>query len=182
MHAIRPWLLVGRYAETLDPERLAAAGVGAMLQLAEAVPQPGVASLYLAVDDGAPIPPAALAEGLAFVRQARESGRAVLVSCGAGTSRSVAFAAAALVEAEGLSVLDAVGAVRARHPTAQPHYELLASLCAYFGEVASTGELVHAWIGDPPWVTHVLESRTGVRPFVAGTTNRARPRAATATR
>ena len=74
----------------------------------------------------------------------------MLLACGAGTSRSVAFAAAALVEAEGLSVLDAVGAVRARHPTAQPHYKLLASLRAYFGETASTAELVHAWMGDPP--------------------------------
>ena len=69
-----------------------------MLQLAEAVPQAGIDLLYLAVDDRAPIPPAVLAEELTFVRRARESARAVLVACGAGTSRSVAFAAAALVE------------------------------------------------------------------------------------
>jgi hypothetical protein len=150
MLAIRPWLLVGRYADTLDPAHLAASGVGAMLQLAEAVPQPGVASLYLAVDDGAPIPPAALDEGLAFAHRAREEGRVVLVACGAGTSRSVAFAAAALKEAEGMAVLDAVCAVRARHPDAQPHFKLLASLCAYFGEPASTEDLVRAWTGGPP--------------------------------
>jgi hypothetical protein len=149
MYAIRPWLLVGRYAETRDPARLGAAGVGAMLHLAEAVSQPGVASLYLPVDDGAPIPHAALDEGLAFVRRAREHGHVVLVACGAGTSRSVAFAAAALKEAEGMGVLDAVWAVRARHPDAQPHYRLLASLCEYFGEPASTDALVHAWTGEP---------------------------------
>lgn len=150
MYAIRPWLLVGTYAETRDAARLAARGVRAMLQLAEAVPQPGVASLYLAVDDGAPIPPLALAEGLAFVRRAREAGDAVLIACGAGVSRSVAFAAAALKEAEGLGVLDAVAAVRARHPAAQPHYRLLASLCAYYDEAASTEDLVRAWTGPPP--------------------------------
>lgn len=112
MHAIRPWLLVGRYADTCDRPRLLAAGVGAMLQLAEAVPQPGIASLHLAVDDGAPIPPAALAE------------------------------------AEGLGVLAAVRAVRARHPGAQPHSRLLGSLCAHRGEVASIEELVRAWTGS----------------------------------
>ena len=150
MYTIRPWLLVGAYAETRDAARLAAAGVRAMLQLADPVPQPGVASLYLAVDDGAPIPPAAPAEGLAFVRRAREAGDAVLVACGAGVSRSVAFAAAALKEAEGMGVLDAVSAVRARHPAAQPHYRLLGSLCAYYGGPAATEDLVRAWTGQPP--------------------------------
>ena len=150
MYAIRPWLLVGKYTETLDRALLAASGVGAMLQLAEAVPQAGVASLYVEVDDGAPIPPAALVEGLAFVREARERGHTVLVACGAGTSRSVAFAAAALKEAEGMGVLDAVRAVQSRHPGARPHYRLLESLCAHFGEAASTAELVRAWTGGPP--------------------------------
>ena len=147
MYAIRPWLLIGAYAETHDPALLAAHEVRAMLQLAEPVLQPGVASLYVAVDDGAPIPPAALADGLAFVRRAREADDAVLIACGAGVRRSVAFAAAALTEAEGLGVLDAVSAVRAQHPAAQPHYQLLASLCAYYGEAASTEALVRAWTG-----------------------------------
>jgi protein-tyrosine phosphatase len=84
------------------------------------------------------------------VRGAREHGHTVLVACGAGTSRSVAFAAAALKDAEGMGVLDAVRAVRARHPDARPHFKLLASLCAYFGEAASTEELVRAWTGEPP--------------------------------
>jgi len=131
MYEIRPWLLVGGYAETREPALLAVRGVGAMLQLAEPVLQPGIASLFLAVDDGAPIPAAALRDGMAFVRAARGAGQTVLVACGAGVSRSVAFAAAALTEAEGLGVLNAVRAVRARHPAAQPHYRLLASLFAY---------------------------------------------------
>ena len=150
MYVVRPWLLVGSYADTRAPALLAAHGVGAMLQLAEAVPQPGIEARYVAVDDGAPVPRAALAEGLAFVRRAREGGRIVLVACVAGTGRSVAIAAAALGEAEGTDVLDAVAAVRARHPDAQPHFKLLASLCAYFGQPASTEELVRAWMG---WTT-----------------------------
>jgi hypothetical protein len=150
MHTIRPWLLVGRRVETLDATLLAARGVGAMLQLADPVPQPGIDSLYLAVDDGAPIAPATLEAGLAFVRRGREGGRTVLVACGAGVSRSVAFAAAALSEAEGVGVLAAVEAVRARHPGAQPHYKLLASLCTYYGEPTSTHALVRAWTGGRP--------------------------------
>lgn len=147
MHVIRPWLLVGSYASTRDAAGLAAAGVGAMLQLAEPVAQPGIASLHLAVDDGAPIPPGVLAEGLAFVRRAREGGAVVLVACGVGISRSVAFAAAALAEAEGLTTLEAVAAVRARHPAAQPHYRLLGSVCAHRGETVSLAELAEAWMG-----------------------------------
>lgn len=150
MHAIRPWLLVGSYADTRDPGRLAARGVGAMLQLAEAIPQPGIASLYLDVEDGAAIPAAVIRDGMAFVRRAREAGLTVLIACGAGVSRSVAFAAAALKEADGLGVLAAVSAVRARHPAAEPHYRLLASLCAYYGEAASTEDLARAWLGGPP--------------------------------
>jgi hypothetical protein len=38
MYTIRPWLLVGKYTETLDSELLAASGARAMLRLAEAVP------------------------------------------------------------------------------------------------------------------------------------------------
>jgi hypothetical protein len=124
---------MGSHAETRDAALLAARGVGAMLQLAGPVAQPGVESCYVAVDDGAPVPPAALREGLAFVRAAARAGRTVLVACGAGVSRSAAFAAAA---------------VRARHPAAMPHYALLASLCAHFGEAATAAELARAWMGE----------------------------------
>lgn len=42
MITIRPWLLIGKYRETLDHELLARAGIGALLHLAAQVEPPGV--------------------------------------------------------------------------------------------------------------------------------------------
>ena len=55
MNFIRNWLYIGKYRDTLDATLLAAHKIGAMLQLAEAVRQPDIESLYLAVEDGVPI-------------------------------------------------------------------------------------------------------------------------------
>ena len=60
MYPIRPWLYVGKYRETLNRRLLHINGIGSMLQLAERVDQPGIASLYLPVDDGVPLPPGSL--------------------------------------------------------------------------------------------------------------------------
>ena len=49
MNEIRPWLYVGKYRDTLDPYTLGLHRIEAMLQLAEAVKQPGITSLYLPV-------------------------------------------------------------------------------------------------------------------------------------
>ncbi|MGH2523720.1 MAG: hypothetical protein ACRDH2_14545 [Anaerolineales bacterium] len=67
-----------------------------MLQLAERVEQPGITTLYLAVEDGEPLPDEALREGIEFVRAQKALGRVVLVACGAGLSRSAIFALAVL--------------------------------------------------------------------------------------
>jgi predicted protein tyrosine phosphatase len=134
MFTIRPWLLVGKYAETQDLTLLQSTGIGAMLQLAEDAPQAGILSLYLSVEDEAPIPVASLKSGLAFVREQKSLGRTVLIACGAGISRSATFAVATLKEEEGLDLLEAYREVKARHPMALPHPELWKSLCAYYGE------------------------------------------------
>jgi hypothetical protein len=47
MDAIRPWLYVGKYRETLNASLLRAKGIDTMLELAEAIEYPGITSLYL---------------------------------------------------------------------------------------------------------------------------------------
>jgi atypical dual specificity phosphatase len=134
MDAVRPWLYVGKYRETLDASLLRAKEIDAMLQLAEAVEHPGIKFLYLPVEDGVPIPASLLQQGVDFVLSERDRGRTVLIACGAGISRSVAFAVAVLREADGLSLLEAVQSVRKRHPESMPHPALWQSLCDYYHE------------------------------------------------
>jgi protein-tyrosine phosphatase len=126
MTELRPWLWVGKYAETRDLDLLRAYRIEAMLQLAEHVPQPGIETLFLEVQDGEPLDPELLRRGTAFVRDQKSLGRRVLIACGAGISRSPTFCVAALVEEESLALLDALRVVSGA--------ELWASLCAHYGE------------------------------------------------
>ncbi|MCU0542084.1 MAG: dual specificity protein phosphatase family protein [Oscillatoriaceae cyanobacterium Prado104] len=134
MNAVRPWLYIGKYRDTLDRSYLAANRIGAMLQLAEHVEQAGIVSRYLAVEDGQGLSAQVLREGLDFVCAMREQQRRVLIACGAGISRSAAFATAALKEAEGLGLLVALQEIKQRHPETYPHFALWNSLCSYYGE------------------------------------------------
>jgi protein-tyrosine phosphatase len=134
MQIIRPWLLIGKYRETIDYDLLAGAQVGALLHLAAQVEPPGITTRYLPVEDGEPLDAATLRRGVDFVLAQRGAGKIVLVACGAGISRSTSFAIAALKEAEGLGLLDAARQVRRLHPAGLPHMALWSSLCAYYGE------------------------------------------------
>ncbi len=137
MDKIRPWLYIGKYRDTLNIHLLSAYKIGAMLQLAEAVKQSGIVSLYLKVEDGEAVPSDLLRQGVDFVIAEKRRGRNVLIACGAGISRSSAFAVAVLKEVEGLSLLDALRAVRQCHPEATPHPAIWESLCTYYHEVLS---------------------------------------------
>lgn len=134
MYEIRPWLFIGGFRDSADPEVLALHRIDAVLQLAGAPPAPGCETLALEVEDGAPIPPEVLRAGVDFVAAARCAGRRCLVVCGAGISRSVAFATAALCEAEGLGLLAAAAEVRRGNPDAVFHPLLWESLTAFIGE------------------------------------------------
>jgi hypothetical protein len=144
MDAIRPWLYVGKYRETLDANLLAARNIGAMLHLAEEVKHPNVTTLYLPVDDGVPCPEHFLRQGVDFVLAAKQRGQTVLIACGAGISRSAAFAVAVLKEVEGLSLLQAVRIVGMHHPGSLPHPEIWRSLCTYYHEEASVLDMWNA--------------------------------------
>lgn len=134
MHTVRPWLAIGSLRESRDRALLDACGVGAMLQLADHAPQPGIETLFLPIDDGVPLSDALLDRGVAFVRAQKALGRTALVACGLGISRSATVAIAALKEDESLSLFDALAAVRAAHPEARPHPALWQSLCRRYTE------------------------------------------------
>jgi hypothetical protein len=134
MDAIRPWLYVGKYRETLDVDLLATKKIDAMLLLAQDVTHPGITSIYLPVEDGVPLPDHLLRRGLDFVLSAKQRGQTVLIACGAGMSRSVAYAVAALKETEALSLLQAIQTVKKHHPGSLLHPALWKSLCIYYDE------------------------------------------------
>lgn len=127
-------LFVGRYRDTVNLTLLRAHSIDAMLQLAERIEQPGIEVLYLDVEDGEPLPAEKLCQGVSFMQAHLAAGRRVLIACGAGMSRSVAFAIAVLHEEEGISLLDAYHDIHRNHPDALPHYELWHSLCEHYHE------------------------------------------------
>ncbi len=134
MNQIRPWLYIGKYRDTTDVNLLEVHQIGAMLQFAELVEHPGIISLYLPVEDGVPLPERMLGKGLDFVKAQKEQGRRVMISCGAGISRSATFAIAVIKEVEQISLSDAFRDVKIHHPQTMPHPELWKSLCEYFKE------------------------------------------------
>ena len=135
MNKIRTWLYIGKYRDTLNVHLLGVYHIGAMLQLAELVEQPHITSFYLNVEDGVPLPDNLLRQGVDFVITEKQQNRNVLIACGAGISRSAAFAVAALKEVEQLSLLDAFRVVRQHHPQALPHPAIWESLCTYYQDV-----------------------------------------------
>jgi hypothetical protein len=134
MYPIRPWLYIGKFRETLDYNMLYRSNIRVMLQLAEKVQHPGISSLYIPVEDGESISFDKLREGIEFVRLEKARGKNILIACGAGISRGVSFAIAALKEDENLTLLDAFRQIQSEHPQAKPHLELWKSLCEYYSE------------------------------------------------
>ncbi len=141
MNQIRPWLYIGKYRETREYGYLTAHNIKAMLLLAELVEHPGITSLYLAVEDGEPLPHEMLAKGVDFVKAKKAVGQTILVACGAGISRSASFAAAALKEIESLSLREAIHIIKQAHPNSLPRFHLWQSLCDYYNEAISWAEI-----------------------------------------
>lgn len=134
MDLVRPWLFIGSYRDTKNLSHLQFRSIGAMLQLAERVEQPEIVSLYLPVEDLAPVSVSHIEQGVKFIRQHKAAGNRVLVACGAGINRSSAFSAAALKEEEGLSLFEAFKEVKRCHPESMPHQPVWESLCEYYQE------------------------------------------------
>jgi protein-tyrosine phosphatase len=137
MDEIRPWLFIGAYRDTKNQPYLNLKNIQAMLQLAEKVEQPNIVSLYLPVEDLAPISREHIRQGVDFIREYKAKGNRVLVACGAGINRSSSFCAAALKEEEGLTLFEAFKEVKRLHPDSMPHKPVWESLCKYYGETTS---------------------------------------------
>ena len=101
-------------------------------------------SLFLPVENIAPIPTDLLDQGIAFVREHKRHERRVLVACGAGINRSSAFAIAVLKEEEGLNLLEAYLEVKRWHSDAMPHPPIWESLCHYYQEDIACGNLLES--------------------------------------
>ena len=134
MDEIRPWLYIGKYRDTLNKAYLESRSIRAMLQLAEKVEHSGITSLYLPVEDLEPISSKLIKQGIDFILEEKQKGHRLLVACGAGINRSSAFCTVALIETEGLSLMNAFKEVKRKHPEAMPHKPVWESLCKYYGE------------------------------------------------
>jgi protein-tyrosine phosphatase len=142
MDQIRPRVFIGAYRDTLSKSYLDFKSIQAMLQLTEKVEQPNIISLYLPVEDLAPIFKEQIRQGVDFLLQHKHNGVNILVACGAGINRSRAFSAAALKEEEGLTLFDVFKEVRPRHPESMPHEPVWQSLCEYYAETISYSDLM----------------------------------------
>jgi protein-tyrosine phosphatase len=147
MDQIRPWLFIGRYRDTLNEWYLQQKNIRAMLQLAELVEQPEIVSLYLPVQDLAPVSSNHLRQGVDFIRHHKLKGNRILVACGAGINRSSSFCAAALKEEEGLSLFEAFKEVKRLHPESMPHEPVWESLCNYYSEKVPYLEVMRLGLG-----------------------------------
>ena len=134
MDEIRSWLFIGSYRDTKNLSYLTLKSINAMLQLAETVEQPDIISLYLPVEDLAPISEIHIRQGVDFIKHHKARGNRVLVACGAGINRSSSFSAAALKEEEGMSLFEAFKEVKRHHPESMPHEPVWVSLCNYYNE------------------------------------------------
>jgi len=134
MDEIRSWLFIGKFRDTLQPNYLRSKSIQAMLQLADKVERAGIISLYLPVEDFAPLQFDLLEKGIAFIREQKRLGYRILVACGAGINRSSTFCTAALKEEERLSLFEAFNEVKRKHPESMPHEPVWESLCKYYGE------------------------------------------------
>ncbi|HLA43207.1 MAG TPA: dual specificity protein phosphatase family protein, partial [Aggregatilineales bacterium] len=105
---------------------------------------------YIQIEDGEAIPFDRISQAMEFIREQQQTGKHILIACGAGISRSTAFSMAALREIESCTLLDAYHLIRQHHPDAMPHPVLLKSLCEYYEERESLPALVQASTGFYP--------------------------------
>ncbi|MCA9911748.1 MAG: dual specificity protein phosphatase family protein [Anaerolineae bacterium] len=141
MHQIRDWLTISNYGLASNEDYIRKEGFGAMLQLHRPIVLPGIETLYLAMRDGEAIAHTDIASAVTFVQDHHTAGEKVLITCGAGVSRSVTMAIAALKAIEGGDLETIYRDVRVHHPEALPDQVHWDSICAYFGETVSFWEL-----------------------------------------
>ena len=134
MKQIRDWLYVASFPAASSKLTRESANIQAMLQLFEPIEIENIETLFIQALDGLELDGNDIAKGVAFVKKHHESGEVVMVTCGAGISRSVTFTVAALHEIEGLSLADAYKSVHKVHPDAMPDQIHWQSISDYYGD------------------------------------------------
>jgi dual specificity MAP kinase phosphatase len=136
------WLYVGPVQDAEDYAALKEAGIGAVLTLAWPISHPDdIAVKRVYFEDGEPIPDEVFYEALSFVRQQRRRGRKILIACSAGVSRSPTIAIAVLHELEGYPLVEAFRTVLGRVHIAQPRAATWSSLCRFYGQIVTPGDV-----------------------------------------
>jgi protein-tyrosine phosphatase len=148
MFQIRDWLFISGYPVASNRSVVKKHNIQAMLQLFEGFKSPGVETLFVGVVDGQPLTSENIREGVAYVRKQHKKGKRILVTCGAGVSRSVTFSVAALKEIEGLTLEEAYLSIRERHKEALPDHIHWDSLREYYGEGKEFWEIWQSVILD----------------------------------
>ena len=141
MNEVIDWLYVGPVQDAENYDLLKAAGIGAVLTLAWPIEHPDIAVKRVFFEDGEPIPDEVFYEALSFVRQQRRLGRKILIACSAGISRSPAIAIAVLHELESYPLVEAFRTVLGRVHIAQPRPETWSSLCRFYGQIVTPGDV-----------------------------------------
>ena len=134
MNEIRPWLLTGNWHEAQDLSFLQENNIEALLLLFRPVEHSNIETRFVATDDGYPFTEEMIVHGLDFIKEQHALGRRILVTCGAGVSRSPLFAIAALHEIEGLSMIDGYWQIKASNERAMPDQQQWDNVCDYFDE------------------------------------------------
>jgi atypical dual specificity phosphatase len=129
MHRVTDHLYVGGLEAAADGATLRAAGIEVVVGLTHSTPTDGYPAgprvVREPMRDGPQNDAAAFERAVEATREAVAADRPTLVHCSAGSSRSVAVAAAALACASDRSLETAVERVIERRPPADPHPALV---------------------------------------------------------
>ncbi len=139
MDPVAPGLYIGRLPDRSEHPRLAAAGIGAVLNLCVEFPGlhgipdlRGIETGRVPILDGLPPTPAQFRAAIEWVAARREEGKVVLIHCAQGHGRSATVAAAALCRLGLATGPDAALAlIRAARPRARPSRGQLAALVRF---------------------------------------------------
>lgn len=133
---VRDWLYISDFATATSATIVKDAGIQAMLQLFQAFEMAGIETLYLDVPDGLSLRRDLIERGIAFIQEQQAKKHRLLITCGAGISRSVMFAIIALREIEGVSLKEAYYQIYGGHPKAMPDHIHWQAVAQYYDEVS----------------------------------------------
>ncbi|NEV63926.1 dual specificity protein phosphatase family protein [Thiorhodococcus minor] len=123
---------VGAREDALSADALAEAGIDFVLSLVLDMETPGVRQVRLEVRDREPLSTWTMARAVELIAAEVDAGRRVLVHCHMGLSRSPAIVLCYLRERCGMTMRDALRALKQARPQSMPHPALLASIIGYY--------------------------------------------------